>query len=163
MASKINDKRRALALSSGLGRTVLVFDVNDVADLLRIAVEREGSQQAFARHHGINRSQLNTILTGRRAVGAAIAELIGLRKAYIVNDKRRALALSSRLGRTVVFDDNDVVDLLRIAVEREGGQHAFARRSGVNYAYLNRVLNGKEPPGRSIAKSLGLRKVYIVK
>ena len=78
------------------------------------------------------------------------------------NHKGRALALSSGLGRkALVFDDNDVVDLLRIAVEREGGQHAFARRSGINYAYLNRVLNGKEPPGRSIAKSLGLRKVYI--
>ena len=87
-------------------------------------------------------------------MSAAIPELVGLRKAYIVNDKRRALARSSGLGRTaLVFDDNDVVDLLRTAVEREGGQHAFARHSGVNYAYLNRVLNGKEPPGRSIAKS----------
>jgi DNA-binding phage protein len=152
MVSKTNDKGRALALSSGLGRTALVFDDNDVVDLLRIAVEREGGQSAFARHHGINRSQLNTILTGRIVVGAAIAELVGLRKAYC------------RLGRkALVFDNNDVVDLLRIAVEREGGQHAFARHSGINHAYLNRVLNGKEPPGRSIAKSLGLRRVYIVK
>ena len=77
---------------------------------------------------------------------AAIAELVGLRKAYVG-----------------VFDDNDVVDLLRIAVEREGGQGAFSRHSGVQRAYLSRVLNGKEPPGRSIAKSLRLRKVYIVK
>jgi hypothetical protein len=93
-------------------------------------------------------------LTGRRAVGAVIAKSLGLRKVYIVNDKRPALAVSSGLGRkALVFDDDDVVDLLRIAVEREGGQHAFDRRTGVNYAYLNRVLNGKEPPGRSIAKS----------
>jgi DNA-binding transcriptional regulator YdaS (Cro superfamily) len=47
-------------------------------------MEREGGQSAFARHHGINRSQLNTILTGRRAVGAAIAELVGLRTVYVV-------------------------------------------------------------------------------
>jgi hypothetical protein len=66
---------RALAFSSGLGRTAVVFDDNDVVDLLRIAIEREGGQSAFARHHGINRSHLNTILTGRRVVGAAIAEL----------------------------------------------------------------------------------------
>ena len=80
------------------------------------------------------------------------------------DDKRRALALSSGLGRTaLILDDNDVVDLLRIAVEREGGQGAFSRHSGVHRAYLSRVLNGKEPPGRSIAKSLRLRKVYIVK
>jgi hypothetical protein len=82
--AKSDDKRRALALSSGLGRTALVFDDNDVVDLLRIAVEREGGQSAFARHHGINRAQLNTILTGRRAVGTAFAELVGLRKAYVV-------------------------------------------------------------------------------
>ena len=163
-SAKSDHEGRALAPSSGLGRAALVFDDNDVVDLLRIAVEREGGQGAFARHHGINRSQLNTILTGRRAVGAAIAELVGLRKAYIVNDKRRALALSSGPGRkALVFDDNDVVDLLRIAVEREGGQGAFSRHSGVDRAYLSRVLNSKEPPGRSIAKSLRLRKVYIVK
>jgi len=142
-------KKRKLARIRAVAerhRTAVVFDDNDVVDLLRIAIEREGGQSAFAGHHGINRSHLNTILTGRRVVGAAIAELVGLRKAYVG-----------------VFDDNDVVDLLRIAVEREGGQGAFSRHSGVDRAYLSRVLNGKEPPGRSIAKSLRLRKVYIVK
>ena len=82
--AKSDDERRALALSSGLGRTALVFDDNDVVDLLRIAIEREGGQSAFARHHRINRSQLNTILSGKRVVGVAIAELVGLRKAYVV-------------------------------------------------------------------------------
>ena len=142
-------KKRKLARIRAVAerhRTAVVFDHNDVVDLLRIAIEREGGQSAFAGHHGINRSHLNTILTGRRVVGAAIAELVGLRKAYVG-----------------VFDDSDVVDLLRIAVEREGGQGAFSRHSGVQRAYLSRVLNGKEPPGRSIAKSLRLRKVYIVK
>jgi hypothetical protein len=75
---------KALALSSGLARTALVFDDNDVVDLVRNAIEREGGQSAFARRHGINRSQLNMILTGRRTVGAAIAELVGLRKAYVL-------------------------------------------------------------------------------
>ena len=75
----------------------------------------------------------------------------------------RIRAVAERHRTAVVFDDNDVVDLLRIAIEREGGQGAFSRHSGVQRAYLSRVLNGKEPPGRSIAKSLRLRKVYIVK
>ena len=138
----------AIAELVGLRKAYVgVFDDCDVVDLLRIAVEREGGQGAFARHHGINRSQLNTILTGRRAVGAAIAELVGLRKAYIVNDKRRALALSSGPGRkALVFDDNDVVDLLRIAVEREGGQRAFARHHGINRSHLN--IDRQESCGR---------------
>jgi hypothetical protein len=72
--AETGDQSRALALSSGLGRTALVFDDNDVVDLLRIAIEREGGQSAFDRHHGINRNRLNTILTGKRVVGSAIAE-----------------------------------------------------------------------------------------
>ena len=80
------------------------------------------------------------------------------------DDKRRALALSSGLGRNeLVFDDKHVVDLLRIAIEREGGQSAFARHSGVNRTYLNSVLSGKEPVYDTIAEALGLRRVYIVK
>jgi hypothetical protein len=42
-----------VALSSGLGRTALVLDDNDVVDLLRIAIEREGGQSASVRHYGI--------------------------------------------------------------------------------------------------------------
>jgi hypothetical protein len=34
MASKTDDERRAIARSSGLGRTALVFDDDDVVDLL---------------------------------------------------------------------------------------------------------------------------------
>src|SRR5262249_24971665 len=80
------------------------------------------------------------------------------------DDKRRALALPSGLGRTVlILDDKDVVDFLRMAIEREGGQSAFARHFGVNRTYLNRVLSGKEPVYDTIAGALGLRRVYIVK
>jgi hypothetical protein len=42
-----------LALSSGLGRTALVLDDNDVVDLLKTAIERKGGQSAFARLYGI--------------------------------------------------------------------------------------------------------------
>jgi hypothetical protein len=73
--AKTGDQSRALALSSGLGRTALVLDDNDVVDLLRIAIEREGGH--------------NRILTGRRTVGAAIAELVGLRKACRSASQRR--------------------------------------------------------------------------
>jgi predicted transcriptional regulator len=80
------------------------------------------------------------------------------------DDERRALALSSGLGtKALVFDEKDVVDLLRIAIEREGSQSAFARRSGVNRSYLNRVLTGKKPAYDTIAEALGLRRVYMVK
>ena len=84
MASKTDDERRAIARSSGLGRTALVFDDDDVVRLLRTAIEREGSQIAFAKHYGINRTHLNMVLTGKRPVGDAVAEALGLHKAYVV-------------------------------------------------------------------------------
>jgi hypothetical protein len=76
--AKLDEERRALALSSGLGRTALVFEDNDVVDLLRIAIEREGGQSAFARHHGINRQSIKHDFDrqescGRRDCGACRA------------------------------------------------------------------------------------------
>jgi DNA-binding phage protein len=60
-----------------------------------------------------------------------------------------------------VIEHRDLIRLLRAAVEREGGQTAFAERYGISRIYLNRVLRGKKGAGDTIAKALGLRKVYI--
>jgi hypothetical protein len=83
MASKADDERRAFALSSGLGRNALVFSDDDLVDLLRAAIEREGSQIAFAKHYGVNRTYLNMILSGKKPVGDAVAKALGLNKVYI--------------------------------------------------------------------------------
>jgi hypothetical protein len=53
--------------------------------------------------------------------------------------------------RTDALEDDDVVRLLAAAVEREGGQRAFARRYGVDRIRINRTLSGKVPVGRAIA------------
>jgi len=72
-----------------------------------------------------------------------------------------AVLLGSGLGRqALVFDEDEVVGLLRAAVEREGGQKAFATRHGLDRAYVNMVLNGKARIREPLAKALGLRKVY---
>jgi hypothetical protein len=73
-----------------------------------------------------------------------------------------APALSSELGRTaVVFDDKDVVCLLKAAVERTGSQRLFAKRYGLDRANPNAVLNGKKRAIGSAAKVLGLRKARL--
>lgn len=74
MASETNNRIRTIALFS-----------SDVVDLLRTAIEREGSQSAFAEHHHINRTYLNMVLSGKRPVGDSVAEALGLRKAYVVS------------------------------------------------------------------------------
>jgi hypothetical protein len=82
--------------------------------------------------------------------------------ASAVNNELLALALSSELGRTAhVFDDEDVVCLLKAAVERTGSQRLFAKRYGLDRANLNAVLNGKKRAIGSAAKMLGLRKAYV--
>jgi len=50
---------------------------------------------------------------------------------------------------------------VRLAVEREGGQSAFAKRHGVDRVFINMILNGKRQVSNSVAKALGLRKLFV--
>jgi hypothetical protein len=59
-----------------------------------------------------------------------------------------------------VFDDNDVLKLLRSGVRSAGGQTAFAKATGLDRSYLNTVLSGKRRLGPSILSALNLRIVY---
>jgi DNA-binding phage protein len=74
------------------------------------------------------------------------------------HDKSSVLIASNLRRRALVFDEDDVVRMLRAAVEREGGQSAFAKHHGIDRGLLNRILNGKRPVSGSVAKALGLRK-----
>jgi DNA-binding phage protein len=60
-----------------------------------------------------------------------------------------------------VFEEDDLVCLLRAAVEREGGQTAFAKRYKVDRRRVNRILSRQLRTSEAIAKALGLRRVYI--
>ena len=62
---------------------LLVFDDGDVADLVRAAVKREGSQAAFAKRYGIDRTDVSAFLNGRRGISASLAKALGLRRVYI--------------------------------------------------------------------------------
>jgi hypothetical protein len=73
-------------------------------------------------------------------------------------ERKRA---SSNLGTyALTFNHDEVVRLLKVAVEREGSQLAYAKRHGIDRAHLNQILNGKKSVGPSFLKALGLRKVY---
>jgi hypothetical protein len=83
------NKSGAVTVATDLGFHALVFDEHDVARLLRAAVEREGGQSAFAKHHGVNRAYLNMVLNGRRPVSDSIAGALGLHKVYVAQSQRR--------------------------------------------------------------------------
>ena len=61
----------------------LVLNDDDVADLVRAAVKRDGSQAAFAKRYGIDRTDLSAFLNGRRRISASLARGLGLRKVYV--------------------------------------------------------------------------------
>jgi hypothetical protein len=69
------------------GGDLLVLNDEDVFDLLKAAVEREGSQAAFAKRYEVNRSELSSILNGRRRVSASLAKALGLRRVYVVEEE----------------------------------------------------------------------------
>ena len=78
--------------------------------------------------------------------------------------RKPEVALAAEVGRqAVIFDDNDVIRLLRTAVEREGSQTAFAKRHGIERTRINAILSGKRPITESVASALGLRRTYTTK
>ena len=75
---------------------------------------------------------------------------------------KSSVLIASNLGRhALVFNEDDVVLMLRAAVEHEGSQVAFAKRHGLDRVLINMILNGKRPVSGFVAKALGLRKVYV--
>ena len=62
------------------GRRALIFDEDDVIRLLKAAVECEG--RAFARRHGLERTHISAILSGRRSVTVSVTNAVGLRRTH---------------------------------------------------------------------------------
>jgi hypothetical protein len=76
--------------------------------------------------------------------------------------KKRRLRGSEVHGHRafLVYDEVEVVRLLKAAIEREGSQSVFARRHGLDRSHLNQILLRNKPVSVSIAKTIGLRRVY---
>jgi hypothetical protein len=69
-----------------------------------------------------------------------------------------------KLGtHSIIFDEREVILLLRAAIEREKTQVAFAKRHGILRTHLNQILSGKKSVNTGVMKALRLRKVYAPK
>jgi hypothetical protein len=62
---------------------LFVLNDDDVADLVRAAVKREGSQSAFAKRYRIDRTDVSAYLNGRRGMSASLAKALGLRRVWV--------------------------------------------------------------------------------
>ncbi len=79
---------------------------DEAFDLLKAAVEREGSQAAFAKRFDVNRSELSSILNGRRRISASLAKALGLRKVYVAERD-----CAAQVARLVAAPQNEATRL----------------------------------------------------
>jgi DNA-binding phage protein len=77
-------------LASGkVGSLGLILDDKDIVFLLKAAVEREGSISAFAKRHGLERTNLSNILSGKRPVSSSLVKVLGLQNVYTPKKDRQ--------------------------------------------------------------------------
>jgi predicted transcriptional regulator len=60
------------------------------------------------------------------------------------------------------LDNKDVIRVLRLEVERGGGQSSWARRERIDRTLLSKVLSGRKPPTKEIIRALKLCNVYAL-
>jgi hypothetical protein len=82
-----------ISIAGDLGTQARIFNDNEVRQLLRGAVQRAGTQVAFAKRHGLDRTHLNQVLKGRSRISTSVLKCLGLCKAYTVDP-------AANLGRT---------------------------------------------------------------
>jgi hypothetical protein len=65
--------------------------------------------------------------------------------------------------RGVIFEEEDVVRLLRVEIKKDGSQAAWARRLNIDRPNVNAMLSGRIPVSKIVADALGLRRTYTAK
>ncbi len=86
------------------------------------------------------------------------------KKLYRSSMKSKGTASVVKFGRPgIIFDEEDVIRLLRVEIEKDGSQAAWARRRRIERPSVNAMLSGRIPVSRSVAEALGLRRTYTAK
>lgn len=57
------------------------------------------------------------------------------------------------------MDKERLVETLKLACEKVGGQGAWARERGVSATYVSDVIQGRKEPGDKVLAALGLERV----
>jgi hypothetical protein len=71
---------------------------------------------------------------------------------------------ATEFGRPgIIFDEEDVIRLLRIEIEKDGSQAAWARRRKIERPSVNAMLSGRIPVSKTVANAIGLRRTFTTK
>jgi DNA-binding phage protein len=71
--------------NNNVGSHAFILDDKAVVLLLRAIIKREGSISAFAKRHGMERSQLSNMLNGKRPLSRPLVKALGLRRVFVPN------------------------------------------------------------------------------
>lgn len=86
-----------------------------------------------------------------------------------MSNKTKSLSVKSNgtvaeFGRPgVIFDEEDVIRLLRVEIEKDGSQAAWARRFQIERPSVNAMLARRIPVSKTVADALGLRPTFTAK
>ena len=122
----------------------------DIIALLRAEIQKAGSVTAWANNASIDRAVVSATLHHKRSIPKRLIRALGLRSALSMADEFRLL------------EARDIRRLLRTEVAEAGSQAAWARKTGIPRPDINKVLQGKKPPGKKMIGALGLRVVFVI-
>jgi DNA-binding phage protein len=71
--------------------------------------------------------------------------------------------MNERANANIFLEMEAVICLLRVEVERAGGQAAWAKKAGVDRTIVNSILKGRRLPTKKIISALNLRTVFVSK
>jgi hypothetical protein len=78
-------------------------------------------------------------------------------------DVEEAEQILNKIRPGIIFDEQDVIRLLRVDIEKDGSQAAWARRYRIERPNVNAMLSGRIPVSKTVADALGLRRTYAAK
>ena len=78
---------------------------------------------------------------------------------YLVGPLSKAQRMTS--SRSEFLEQKEIVELLRIELEKAGSQRAWGQATGIDPSIVSKVLKGKLPPTPQIVHALKLRTVVV--
>jgi DNA-binding phage protein len=127
-----------------------ILDSDDVLELLRLDIDRVGSQSEWARRMGIERSAINKMLNGHILPSSSICSALKLKWVIV-----------RRGSKPVVVSNREVTMILHEKIKKAGGIASLSRSVGVDRTHLSKVLHRRKCPSEKILAILNLTEVLI--
>jgi transcriptional regulator with XRE-family HTH domain len=127
-----------------------IIEQTEILNKLQAAVDKAGSQLAFAKQHEINSGFISNILLGERNPSKSVLASIG----YAKKDKPFYKNIKTR----EIVDLSTIKEIILSNI-KPGTQLSFAERTGITPSYVSNIIKGHNMPSKKILASIGYEKV----